>query len=68
MIADQNSLKSLDIVNSTWKQKYDIIIDDGWHQPEAAVYTMIAFIPELKTKGIYVLEDSDQSKYKLFYE
>jgi hypothetical protein len=68
MIADQNSLKSLNIVNSTWKQKYDIIIDDGWHQPEASVYTMIAFIPELKTKGIYVLEDIDQSKYKLFYE
>ena len=68
MIADQNNLKSLALVNSTWKQKYDIIIDDGWHQPEASVYTMITFIPELKSKGIYVLEDIDQSKYKLFYE
>jgi len=68
MIADQNSLKSLNTVNLTWKQKYDIIIDDGWHQPEASVYTMIAFIPELKTNGIYVLEDIDQSKYRLFYE
>ena len=68
MIADQNKLMSLALVNSTWKQKYDIIIDDGWHQPEASVYTMIAFIPELKSNGIYVLEDIDQSKYKLFYE
>ena len=68
MIADQNSLDSLSIVNSLWKQKYDVIIDYGWHQPEASVYTMIAFISELKPKGIYVLEDIDQEKYRKFYE
>jgi predicted O-methyltransferase YrrM len=67
MIADQNSLDSLSIVNSLWKQKYDVIIDDGWHQPEASVYTMIAFISELKPKGIYVLEDIDQERYRKFY-
>jgi 23S rRNA U2552 (ribose-2'-O)-methylase RlmE/FtsJ len=68
MIADQNSLDSLSKVNSLWKQKYDVIIDDGWHQPQASVYTMIAFISELKPKGIYVLEDIDQANYKKFYE
>ena len=68
IIADQNSLDSLSIVNSLWKQKYDVIIDDGWHQPEASVYTMVAFISELKPKGIYVLEDIDQENYRKFYE
>jgi len=33
MIADQNKLESLSNVNTQWGKKYDIVIDDGWHQP-----------------------------------
>jgi hypothetical protein len=29
---------------------------------------MVAFISELKPKGIYVLEDIDQENYREFYE
>lgn len=68
MIADQNNMESLNAVNMAWKQKYDVIVDDGWHQPEASVFTMLSFIPQLKKNGIYVLEDIDQKKYQSFYE
>src|SRR5439155_43721 len=67
MIADQLKLESLHQVNKAWKQGYDVIIDDGWHQPEASVFSMLVFIPQLRKKGIYVLEDIDQKKYKDFY-
>jgi predicted O-methyltransferase YrrM len=67
MIADQNIMESMNEVNRKWPQGYDVVIDDGWHQPEASVYTMIAFIPQLKKGGIYILEDIDQ-KYRIFYE
>ncbi len=67
MIADQNIMDSLDAVNRKWPQGYEVVIDDGWHQPEASIFTMIAFIPQLKKFGIYVLEDIDP-KYQVFYE
>jgi predicted O-methyltransferase YrrM len=68
MIADQNNMESLGNVNVTWRHKYDVIIDDGWHQPEASVFTMLAFVPQLREGGIYVLEDIDQRKYHMFYK
>ncbi len=68
MLADQNKMDSLGNVNKTWQHKYDVIIDDGWHQPEASVFTMLAFVPQLGNGGIYVLEDIDQEKYHTFYK
>jgi spermidine synthase len=68
MLADQNSMDSLYNVNRQWSQEYDVIIDDGWHQPEASIFTMLAFIPQLAKGGIYILEDIDQSKYSKFYQ
>jgi hypothetical protein len=67
MIADQNDLESMAAVNKLWNTEFDVVIDDGWHQPEASVLSMISFIPKLKKKGIYVLEDIDQTKYSSFY-
>ncbi len=37
--------------------KFDVIIDDGLHTPDAQARTFEAFRPLLKTTGIYVLED-----------
>jgi len=68
MLADQNKIDSLGNVNKTWQHKYDVVIDDGWHQPEASVFTMLAFVPQLGKGGIYVLEDIDQEKYHTFYK
>ena len=67
-LADQNSIKSLENINKEWNIDYDVIIDDGWHQPEASVFTMFAFLKKLKKGGIYVLEDIDQEKYMNFYK
>lgn len=67
-LADQLNRDSLSTVKNRWNQGYDVIIDDGWHQPEASVFTMLEFIPQLKENGIYVLEDIDQKKYQNFYE
>ena len=67
-IADQNSIESLEAINKEWDNYYDVIIDDGWHQPEASVFTMFAFLKKLKKGGIYVLEDIDQDKYMNFYK
>ena len=68
MLADQNKMDSLGNVNKTWQHKYNVIIDDGWHQPESSVFTMLAFVPQLGKGGIYVLEDIDQEKYHTFYK
>ena len=40
-----------------WKTKFDIIIDDGRHTPEANALTFKSVVPFLKTNGIYYIED-----------
>jgi hypothetical protein len=46
--------------------KFDIIIDDGWHHPEAQFRTFKALWPHLAESGVYVIEDVyelDRGKY-----
>ena len=40
----------------------DIIIDDGFHTPEAQLATFNNYWPLLKEGGIYFIEDADPSK------
>lgn len=40
-----------------WKTKFDIVIDDGKHTPEANALTFKNIIPFLKPNGIYYIED-----------
>ncbi len=42
---------------ANWNVKFDIIIDDARHTPEANALTFKSIIPFLKPNGIYYIED-----------
>ena len=42
------------------KDDFDIIIDDGSHNKRDQILTLNYFLPKLKKKGIYVIEDTTQ--------
>ena len=42
------------------KDDFDIIIDDGSHNKRDQILTLNCFLPKLKKKGIYVIEDTTQ--------
>ena len=67
MVGDQNNTQSLIDVGKCINGGFDVVIDDGWHQPEASVNTMMAFIPLLKDGGVYILEDINHKLYASFY-
>lgn len=46
-----------DVENAFGKKKFDYIIDDGSHNPEAQVKTFYSFWPLLKKGGTYFIED-----------
>ena len=46
---------------------FDLIIDDGWHHPEAQIKTLCACLPYLNYNGIYIIEDIVSSDYKNFF-
>ena len=49
-----------DQVNNVLQQidtKFDIILDDGSHNPDCQLRTLKHFYPYLKEKGIYIIED-----------
>ena len=43
--------------------KFDLIIDDGWHHPEAQINSLIAYLPYLNYKGTYIVEDIVHKDY-----
>ena len=57
---DSTSLNCTSIVSNAFGQdtKFDIIIDDGLHTPEANAKTLKNFWPLLKRDGIYFVEDA----------
>ena len=67
-VVDQNSLGSLKKYAGSIGEGFDIIIDDGWHQPEASINTILAFLPLLNMGGFYILEDINPSLYLNFYK
>ena len=44
-------------------EEWDLVVDDGWHQPEAGLKSMQVFLPLLKPGGFYVMEDVDRRLY-----
>ena len=62
-VVDQTSEKSLTHVRSILKDlgPFDLIIDDGFHDPHANVRTLKAFFELLSDKGTYVIEDIHES-------
>ena len=46
------------------KEKFDIIIDDGDHHPNAMINTFLNFYNKLNKNGIYLIEDVKTKRYK----
>lgn len=63
-IGDQLSDASLKSISEELPASFDLIIDDGWHQPEAAFNSMRHFLPLLNKQGYYIVEDIDWGKYR----
>ena len=42
---------------------HDLIIDDGWHHPEAQINSLIAYLPYLNFSGTYIVEDIVHKDY-----
>ncbi len=49
---------TLNQVSSYLDFKFDIIIDDGSHNKRDQILTLNYFLPKVKNKGIYVIEDT----------
>lgn len=54
---NQNSKADWDLFFETAPDKFDIIIDDGSHQPEHQIHTLYWLYSHLEHNGIYILED-----------
>lgn len=63
-VGDQLSPTDLTSLKSQLPEKFELIVDDGWHQPEAGVNSLRAFLPSLADGGYYVVEDIDLVRYK----
>jgi predicted O-methyltransferase YrrM len=58
-IGDQIRLESLDSAVKKLGGSFDLVIDDGWHQPEAGLKSLHLLLPRLRQGGCYVLENID---------
>jgi hypothetical protein len=56
-VADQSSKKDLDRVLGDNPPRFDLIVDDGSHEPAHQVFTARFLLPYLTPTGIYVIED-----------
>lgn len=57
--ADGTTLKTAEMISSIGRQ-FDIILDDGSHDPRHQVSTLNFFAPLLRKGGIFVIEDISQ--------
>lgn len=58
MVADQSSRESLaELKTKLGDVKFDIIIDDGSHEPKDQIITLLLLHDMLKPNGMYILED-----------
>ena len=56
-LVNTNNKKSTDSYKNKIKVKYDIIIDDGDHNPLSMINTFNSFYEKLNDSGIYIIED-----------
>lgn len=66
-VADQLSVQSLGLAAERFKQGFDLIVDDGWHQPQANINSLSAFLNRLNPGGFYVVEDVHRTEYLPFW-
>lgn len=58
-VVDQTDPASLDCLSRELVKfgKFDLIVDDGFHDPHANVQTLIKLLPHLAEDGTYIIED-----------
>ena len=61
---DQLKLISIKKILKKFNTKFDLIIDDGWHHPEAQINSIISSLPYLNNDGIYITEDINHDSYE----
>ena len=68
MVVDQTSDDSLDaFVQEVGEYApFDLIVDDGFHDPHANFRTLIKVFPLISESGAYVIEDVHQSMVDLW--
>ena len=62
-LVDQTDPFSLDMLSKNLKEYgfFDLIVDDGFHDPHANVQTLIKLLPHLADDGAYIIEDVHSS-------
>lgn len=66
-VADQLSVQSLELAAEHLPQDFDLIVDDGWHQPQANINSLVVFLKRLKPGGFFVVEDVHRREYLPFW-
>ena len=62
--ADQLDVREMSrVVNEFPENQWELVVDDGWHQPEAGLKTIQVLLPRLAVGGFYVVEDIDAKHY-----
>ena len=56
-LCDQSKKDSLEAVVPIIGSKFDLIIDDGSHEPQDQILTAQILMPLLNTGGLYIIED-----------
>lgn len=62
-VADQLRVEDLIAVAEKMPSSFELVVDDGWHQPEAGLKSLMVFLPKLSPGGYYVVEDIDWRSY-----
>jgi hypothetical protein len=63
-VADQLRVEDLVAVAEKMPSSFELVVDDGWHQPEAGLNSLMVFLPKLSPGGYYVVEDIDWLRYR----
>lgn len=66
-VANQLQIPSLEAAQSKSGENYDLIVDDGWHQPQTNINSLIVFLKHLNSGGFYVVEDVHRQEYLPFW-
>ena len=65
---DQLKLDTLYKCAENFNTKFDLVVDDGWHHPEAQLNSIIAFLPYLNINGHYIVEDIVHKDYSHLFK
>lgn len=66
-LVDQLSVHSLEHAAERFTQNFDLIVDDGWHQPRANINSLVVLLKKLNPGGFFVVEDVHRREYLPFW-